>query len=448
MFYTLGERTAVKTGSRARRIRSFKSVVSGFGIQAPAVEDENPIVSKPLVSKWSIRFHFDLPLVLILFTLIVFGLLMVFSASYDYSAYYYDGDTLMILHRQLMWLGLGLIILLVLFFMDYHTLAKFAVPMMAVTIGLLIIVLLVNEIRNGAARTLFKGSIQPSELAKLVIILYLAVWLNARKDQLGDMRFGLIPLALILGILGGLIIIQPDLSAVLTIMVLGGLMFYLAGGDLKQILLLLVVMILIGSAVIMLHSTGRSRINDFIVGLQNPTGGSYHVTRSLESFVNGGWFGVGIGKATGKLTGLPVPPTDSIFAVVGEETGILGAMGLVALYSLLLWRGVTIALRAPDKLGSLLATGLSIWICFEAFINMSVLIGILPFAGNALPFISAGGSNLVASLAAMGIVLNISRLSAEEKEEKGKHFNAVVDLRGRNGWRGISGARRTASVKK
>jgi cell division protein FtsW len=225
-------------------------------------------------------------------------------------------------------------------------------------------------------------------------------------------------------------------------------MFFLAGGEFKQILILLVVMLLIGFLVIKLHPTGRDRLEMFFIGLQHPTEGSYHVTRSLESFVNGGWFGVGIGNATGKVTGLPVPPTDSIFAVIGEETGILGAFGLVSLYLLLFWRGMTIALRAPDEMGSLLAIGLCTWICFEAFINMSVLLGILPFAGNALPFISAGGSNLVASLAAMGVVLNISRLSAQEKEEKGKYFNAVVDLRGRDGRRSVSSARRSASVKK
>jgi cell division protein FtsW len=169
------------------------------------------------------------------------------------------------------------------------------------------------------------------------------------------------------------------------------------------------------------------------------------VQRSLEAFVNGGWLGVGIGNARTKLTGLPVPPTDSIFAVVGEETGVLGATALVVLYLVLLWRGLGIARRAPDQLGTLLAAGLSLWIGMEALVNMAVMLNLLPFAGNALPFISAGGSNLVVSLAAIGILMNISRSSVRVKDNEGRSFVAVVDLRGRNRRRRVSRSRRAAS---
>ena len=174
--------------------------------------------------------------------------------------------------------------------------------------------------------------------------------------------------------------------------------------------------------------------------------GSYHVRWAFEAFVKGGWFGVGIGKAETKLIGLPVPPTDSIFAVVGEETGVFGALSLVGLYVLLLWRGLTISRRAPDQLGALLAAGLSLWIALEAFINMAVMVNLLPFAGNALPLISSGGSNMIVSLAAIGILLNISRLSERKKEENGKLFDAVVDLRRRDRRRSVSSAGRAASV--
>jgi cell division protein FtsW len=276
----------------------------------------------------------------------------------------------------------------------------------------------------------------------------LAVWLNARKDKLSNIYFGLFPLACILGVLGGLIIVQPDLSAVVTIFAIGGLMFFLAGGEIRQIAVLLVVAVVFGVLVIQVHPTGSERIADYMSGLKDPTEGSYHMMRSVESFVNGGWFGVGIGRATAKVTGLPVPPTDSIFAVVGEEAGVFGASMLVFLYGLLLWRGLIIAKRAPDELGAMIAAGITIWICLEAFINMSVLVNLLPFAGNALPFISAGGSNLVASLAGVGILMNISRISIRKKEEKGKLFNAVIDLRRRDGRRSVSSARRTAGTEK
>jgi cell division protein FtsW len=258
------------------------------------------------------------------------------------------------------------------------------------------------------------------------------VWLFSRRDQLKDISFGLIPLAGIMGILGGLIIVQPDLSAVVTICVIGGIMFFLAGGDLRQIIILIIVATLVGLVVVQVNPTGSERISGFLPGLKDPTQAPYHVRRSLEAFVHGGWFGVGIGRAETKLTGLPVPPTDSIFAVVGEETGLFGVALLVGLYILFLWRGLNIARRAPDALGSLLAAGLTIWIVTEAFVNMAVMVNLLPIAGNALPFISAGGSNLLVSLSAVGILMNIARQSTQNQEKEERTFSAVVDLRRRD----------------
>jgi cell division protein FtsW len=192
--------------------------------------------------------------------------------------------------------------------------------------------------------------------------------------------------------------------------------------------------------------TGRERVNDFVAGIKDPLQASYHVRRSFEAIVNGGWFGVGLGQSKSKLTGLPVPPTDSVFAVVVEEIGLVGAVALIGLYAALVWRGFVIARRAPDMLGTLIASGLALWIAFEAVLNMAVMVGLLPFAGNALPFVSAGGSNLVASLAGLGILFNISRQAGrtviEEDEEERRSYSAVLDLRGRNGRRGLSRARR------
>jgi cell division protein FtsW len=239
-----------------------------------------------------------------------------------------------------------------------------------------------------------------------------------------------------------LIFIQPDLSAVITIFMMGGIMFFLAGGDLKQIGFLILLALLFGWVIVALNSTGSDRVSSYLAGLRDPFQASYHVRRSLEAFVKGGWFGAGIGNSETKLTGLPVPPTDSIFAVIGEETGVLGAIVLVILYSVLLWRGLGIARRAPDGLGTLLAAGLSIWLAMEAMINMAVMVGLLPFAGNALPFISAGGSNLMVSCIAIGILLNISRLSVKTKEEEAKGLGAVVDLRRWDRRRRVSRPRR------
>jgi cell division protein FtsW len=261
--------------------------------------------------------------------------------------------------------------------------------------------------------------------------------------MLHDISLGLAPLGVILGVIGGLIYQQPDLSAAATVFIIGGLLFFLAGGDLKQICILLVIAFAAGWAVVQISPTGHERVAEFIAGLKDPTQASYHVQRSFEAIVNGGWFGVGIGRAQSKLTGLPVPPTDSIFAVIVEELGLFGTVVLVGMYAVVVWRGFVIARRAPDMLGTLLATGLVVWIGIEACINMTVMVGLMPFAGNALPFISAGGSNLVSSLAAIGILLNISRQRGEiTNDEDWRSYSAAVNLRGWNRRRRVPRPRR------
>jgi len=390
-----------------------------------------------------------MPLLVVVVALIVFGLAMLYSSSWDFSLGAY-GDAMYMFNRQITWLGLGLVAALALAFFDYHNWRTFVVPAMGLTIILLVTVLLMNGIRFGAKRAILGGSVQPSELAKLVSILYLSVWLYAKREHLHDLSLGLVPLGVILGIVGGLIYQQPDLSAAATVLMLGGLLFFLAGGDLKQIGVLLIVAVLAAWVVASISLTGQQRVSDFVAGIKDPLQASYHVRRSFEAIVNGGWFGAGLGQSQSKLTGLPVPPTDSVFAVVVEELGWFGAVGLIGLYSFLVWRGLVIARRAPDMLGTLLASGLAIWIAFEALVNMAVMVGLLPFAGNALPFISAGGSNLVATLAALGILFNISRQRGEGtiSDDEWRSYSAVANLRGWNGRRGLSRARRSRSVEK
>jgi cell division protein FtsW len=390
----------------------------------------------------------DLPLVAVVITLVIFGLTMLYSASWDYSLQEY-GDPMYMFTRQLQWLALGIAAAAGLTFFDYHHWRRLVVPVMGITIILLIVVLFMNEIRLGARRSLYQGSYQPSELAKLVSILYLSVWLYAKRQVLQDVSLGLVPLGVILGAVGGLVYQQPDLSAAITLMLLGGLLFFLAGGALRQIGLLLLVAVAAGYIVVQINPTGNVRVAEFVAGLRNPTEASYHVRRSFEAIVNGGVFGVGIGRAQSKLTGLPVPPTDSIFAVVVEELGLLGAIGLIVLYAGLVWRGLKIARRAPDMLGTLMATGLVLWIGLEAGINMMVMVGLLPFAGNALPFVSAGGSNLVACLASVGIVLNISRQRGQKQpEDEWRPRRATADLRGGDRRRRVSRPRRAAGIER
>ena len=394
-----------------------------------------------------LSLNLDIPLLLILFTLIVFGLIMLYSASWDFSLIN-NGDPTQMFYRQLFTLGIGLIGGLAATLFDYRHWKKYAVPLVVIMILGLLSVLIIGEVRYGSARALSEGSYMPGELAKVFTIIYLSVWLNAKRHTLSEIGFGIIPLIIIVGTIGGLIMLQPDLSAAATIVVLGAIMFFLAGGELKQIAYLIGGGAIFGWIVVQFSSTGSYRMASFLQGLQNPTEAAYHVLRSFEAFVKGGWFGVGIGQASTKLTGLPVPPTDSIFAVIGEETGIFGTSLLIILYGLLLWRGLLIARKAPDMLGALLAAGISLWITLEAFINMAVMVGLLPFAGNVLPFISYGGSSLVSTLFAIGILLNIGRISDQKDLYQERIEDATTrSRRGERRW-GVSRARRAARIGK
>ncbi len=408
---------------------------------------EKPFIEEQSAQKSEARKRtVDLPLLAVLIALVIFGLVMMFSASWDYSLLEYGSATYMFEH-QLLWLAIGILAAYLLSRFDYHHWRKLVLPAMALTIGLLVAVLLANEVLLGARRYLFEGSFQPSEMAKVATILYLSVWLYAKRQVIHDVTFGMIPLSVILGIIGGLIYQQPDLSTAAMVLLLGGLLFFLAGGDLKQIAILLVIAVGVGWAVVHVNPTGRARVAAYLAELKDPTQASYHVQRSFEAIVNGGWFGVGIGRSQAKVTGLPVPPTDSIFAVIVEELGLFGAVVLIVLYAFLIWRGFVIARRAPDMLGTLIASGLVISIGIQAAINMSVMVGLIPFSGDALPFVSAGGSNLVSSLASIGILMNISRqkgvITDSSPDEERRTSSETLDLRGWNRRRRVPRSRRS-----
>ena len=375
-----------------------------------------------------LQLRLDVPLVLIVITLLVFGILMLFSASWDFSVVR-DLPTSYFFGRQMLWAGLGLLLAIGVSLINYHRYRRLLVPMMIGMLGMLAITLVVGRTSADPARALLNGSIQPSELAKLATVIYLAFWLFSKKDSLNILSLGLFPYIVILGLTSGLIMLQPDFSAAATVIILGGILFFLSGADWKQVVFATAAAVLLGFVITKIYPTGSGRIAQYLEGLKDPTKSAYQVLRSFEAIVNGGIVGVGLGQASTKFTGLPLPMNDGIFAVIVEEIGLIGAGFLVTLYVLLIWRGLTIARRAPDQLGALLAGGLTLWIAFEAALNMTAIVGLSPVAGNALPFVSAGGSNLVCSLVAVGIILNVARCSVEQKTTEGRSFGAVVDLR-------------------
>jgi cell division protein FtsW len=223
-------------------------------------------------------------------------------------------------------------------------------------------------------------------------------------------------------------------------------MFFMANSELRQIILLFILVLLVGGFIIFISENGRNRIIQYWNGLQDFSTASDHIRFSLRAIVEGGWFGKGLGKGTVKVIGLPVAWTDSIFSVIAEELGLVGAFSVLGMYVAFLWRGIRVAHRAPDQLGKLLAGGITVWIAFEAFVNISVMVNLLPFAGNPLPFISTGGSSLVTSLAAVGILLNISRQGIDHPVTERRNI-ATYRRGGRNRRRSVSGARSSARAQ-
>lgn len=393
----------------------------------------------------NLRLKIDPPLLLAILSLLAISLLMVYSSSWK-SLLINNRPQYLLVGRQLIFALVGLGIAFGVSHIDYHKYRRLVVPMMiAILLALIAVQIFGKEMEFGAKRALFNGSIQPSEPAKLAVILYLAFWLNSKKEVLDQINFGLIPLMLIVGLTAGLILIQPDISAMATVVFLGGLLFFIAGGKMRQIVSVMLAGALIGFLIVKIYPTANTRLVDYWNGLQNPTQASDHVKWSFDAIINGGVFGMGIGRSTTKFVGLPVAHTDSIFSVIAEETGLFGALVVISLYLVILWRGLRIAQNAPDDLGKWLAAGITLWIMTEAAMNMGVLVNLLPFAGNALPLVSAGGSSMITTLAGLGLVINVSRMSGRKQTTEGSAYRAVVNLRRGDRRRSVSRPVRPAS---
>ncbi len=397
----------------------------------------------------NLRLTVDVPLLLAVIALALIGLMAIYSASWKAGMARENGSTTYYLVRQAAFVVLGLAVMGAAYFLDYRWLKRFVVPMMAVTLMALAVVITIAKIKGEVnGRSLVEGSVQPSELAKLMTVLYLSVWMNSRKDSINSISAGLLPMLGIMGLMAGLIMTQPDMSVAFTILIMGGIMLFLAGGNFRIITTFLFMVSTVGLVVVRLYSTGSSRMGSYIEGLKDLLSASPHVQRALEAVARGGLFGVGLGNSLTKNTGLPFGWTDSVFAVLVEETGLIGGLVVIALYGLILWRGLRIAERTPDFLGKLLASGVTLWIILEALLNIAVLFGLLPFTGNALPFLSYGGSSLLTVFAGIGLLLNVNRIGMQESGTSGgKTFGAVVDLRWRDGRRRVSRTGRAASPR-
>ena len=386
------------------------------------VRQVRPAAGRNRAPRW------DYPLLIAAGALVAIGLMMVYSTTFDWGYQQY-GDAAYFLVRQGLWLLLGIAAMLVMMRVDYGAWRRFSIPLMGGALVVLIAVLLLGQEQFGAQRSFFGGSIQPAELVKLIAVMYIADWLSSKGEKIRDVGYGLVPFAVLIGAIAGLIVLQPDFGTAGVIVAVAGIMFFLAGADIGQILAGLVVSS--GTFLLLIANSphAQARIQSYLDMLNDPAQASYHVQQALIALGSGGLFGLGPGASRQKFGYLPVPHTDSVFAVLGEELGLIGALIVIGLFAFLAYRGFRIALRAPDAYGTLTATGVTCWIVIEALINIAVMIGILPLTGIPLPFISYGGSALVSLLAAIGLLQSIARGS-----RKGFTGSALMDRRRRNGW--------------
>jgi cell division protein FtsW len=358
------------------------------------------------------RHVFDLPLFITTIFILAIGLVMVYSASAVLALHQF-GDSWFFVKRQLFFAGLGLIALLIVQKLDYTFLQKWAKPLLFVCFFLLIIVLIpgVGIVRGGARSWLGIGSfgIQPSEFMKIGLIIFLAAYLSRRLSVLHLFFKGLLPPLLLIGLAFGLIMLQPDLGTGSVLLGATMIMLIAAGMRFKHLLGLSMIGVA-GFVVLILVAPYRlKRITAFLDPWQDPLGAGYQAIQSLYAIAPGGLFGLGLGNSRQKYSYLPEPQTDFIFAIIAEELGFIGAAIVILLFALMIWRGLRIAVCAPDIFSTLLASGIVGMLAVQVIINIGVVIGLMPVTGITLPFISYGGSSLTLMLLSVGILLNISR---------------------------------------
>ncbi|MCD5390679.1 putative lipid II flippase FtsW [candidate division NPL-UPA2 bacterium] len=353
-------------------------------------------------------------LFLLTFTLAGIGLVAIYSTS-AISAGERFGDSAFFLKRQMLWMGLGLAFMLLAMVTKYELLKVLSKPLLLLSVLLLIMVLLPQFGREagGARRWLRVGgfSIQPSEMARLAIILYLSAYLARKQDRVKELWRGLLAPLLVLGVVTGLILLQPDLGtslliglvALILLFVAGVRLIYLAGIGFSSLpaLYLLITRV----------PYRQRRILAFLDPWKDPRGVGYQITQSFMALGSGGLSGIGLGESRQKLFYLPAAHTDFIFSIIGEELGFIGTAAILILFLIFIWTGMRIAYRAPDLFGHLLGVGITAAIGLQAIINVGVATGSLPTKGIPLPFISFGGSSLLLNMVGVGLLLNISRNS-------------------------------------
>jgi cell division protein FtsW len=385
----------------------------------------------------------DKPLLIIVGILVAIGLMMVYSTTFDWSFALTGSPTAKVL-EQARNIGIGIVIALGVLLFDHRRLRRLALLILIGTVAALIAVLLFGDDVFNARRSLIGGRFQPGELAELTMVIYMAAWLSSKNTRIRSLTYGLLPFAVLVGLVCGLVILQPDISTAVIIFAVCGVMFFLAGADLVQ---LGAAAGIAGVAGIVLVLSGnliyaQDRVGEFIESITDITQVNYQVFQAYVAFSNGGLFGVGLGLSQQKFNNaLPAPHTDSIFAIIGEEFGVFGATVVVALFVAFVARGLMIARRANDSYAALLAAGLTVWVVSKALLNIAVMLALVPPTGIALPFISFGGSSMVTVLVGTALILSVQRANLlREHATERRGTRAPIDRSRRDGRTRLPGA--------
>lgn len=367
-------------------------------------------------------------LLLAAMALTAIGIVMVYSAS-SVRSYISSADPAAQGLEQLVWAGIGLLGLVVAMRIDFRHLRYLAIPIFVITLALLVAVLVpgIGAEINGSRRWIVipgVGSLQPAEFAKLAIVLYLAHWLDRRGKASSSFWNGLLPFGLLVAPGFFLIALEPDLGTAMVYVVIAVSIFFMAGANLLY--LGAIAGGVTGAAWLMISTTSYQleRVETFLDPFRDPLGSGYNTIQALLALALGGITGLGLGESRQKFLYLPAPSTDFIFAIIGEEWGLIGTLTVVALFVVIAYQGYRIAITAPDTFSGLVACGITTWLVAQAFVNMMVVTALMPVTGIPLPFISAGGSALTINLAAVGILMSISR----ETSQTGSLRDAVFGI--------------------
>jgi cell division protein FtsW len=356
----------------------------------------------------------DFILIIITFSLLAVGLIMVYSASAVWADYKFD-DSFYFAKRQLLFAGVGILAMFFIMNVDYWTWRTWAKVILIICFVLLVLVLIpgIGVLRNGSRSWIGIGafSIQPSEFMKLAMIAFLAKYLSERQKYITSFNKGVLPALLLVFTAFGMIMLQPDLGTGTVMVGTCVVMIFISGARIRHFVGL-GLLGLAGFVGLVASAPYRiKRITSFLDPWEDPLNSGFQIIQSLYAIGPGGLFGLGLGQSRQKFFYLPEPQNDFIFAILAEELGFIGGSFVLLLFALLLWRGIRIALGAPDLFGSFLAVGIVSMIAIQVMINVGVVTGLMPVTGITLPFLSYGGSSLTLMLMAVGVLLNVSRYS-------------------------------------